>query len=91
MPVYEYVCAACRQPFSKFFKSQSAAAAPLSCPNCGAADVQSTLSRFQTQLSEKSKIEQIDPRIEREIDWAGRHDRATDPLNRMNLNFDRND
>jgi putative FmdB family regulatory protein len=89
MPVYEYQCSACGARFSQFFRSQGAAAAPIGCTNCGAPDAQRTISSFQVHQSLKTQIEQIDPTFEKEMDWADRHHKATDPLNRVNLNFDR--
>ncbi len=88
MPVYEYECHACGHSFSKLYRSQSAAAAPAACPQCGAADARRTLSRFQVHQTLKTKIEQLDPKYEKELDWADRHHKADDPLNRLNLNFD---
>ena len=88
MPVYEYQCAGCGRQFSKFYKSQGAAGAAAACPECGAADTQRTLSAFQVHQTLKTKIEQLDPKYEKELEWADRHNKTTDPLNRLNLNFD---
>ena len=88
MPIYEYVCTACSRPFSKFFKSQSAAAVLTACPHCGATDTRRTISAFQVHQTLKTKIEQLDPRYEKELDWADRHHKRDDPMNRINLNFD---
>jgi len=87
MPVYEYQCAVCQQPFSRFFRSQGAGSGPIRCPGCGAGETQRTLSPFFAHQTLKSKIESIDPRIEREIDHADRG--HIDPLKRINLDFDR--
>ncbi len=88
MPVYEYQCAACDRTFSKFFKSQRGAAGPANCPHCGAAGTRRTISAFQVHQTLKTRIEQLDPKYEKEIDWADRHNKATDPMNRLDLNFD---
>jgi putative FmdB family regulatory protein len=88
MPVYEYRCAACGRTTSKFFKSQRAAAEnAVSCEHCGAAGVERALSLFAYHQSLQSQIDSIDPQIERELDWADRHHRGSDPLERMNLDF----
>lgn len=88
MPVYEYQCDGCRQPFSKYLKS-AGSAAPALCPVCGAATVRRLISRFQMHQTEKTKLENLDPRFEKELDWADRaQGRTSDPLSRMNLDFD---
>ncbi len=87
MPVYEYQCAACGERFSRFFRSQSAAAAPVDCAGCGAADARRLISAFQVHQSLKSQIESIDPQFEKQMDWADRHHKAIDPLNRINMDF----
>jgi putative FmdB family regulatory protein len=88
MPVYEYDCPACGRRFSRYFRSPGAAAAPVPC-ECGHSETRRAISGFQVQHSLKSKIDRIDPQIEKEIDWAERPHKATDPLNRVNLDFDR--
>ena len=87
MPVYEYQCVACGEEFSKYFKSQGAAAAPVFCVHCGAANARRAISAFQVHQTLTSQIERLDPRFEREIDAAERPHKATDPLNRVNLDF----
>lgn len=89
MPVYEYRCAACVRITSKFFRSQRAAAdTAVTCEHCGAASVERVISLFAQHFSLQSQIDSIDPQIDRELDWADRHSKGTDPLERMNLNFD---
>ena len=88
MPVYEYECAACGARFSRYFKTQSAAAAPVACERCGAPDARRALSAFQVHQTVKSQLERLDPTIEKELDWADRHHQADDPLKRVNMNFD---
>jgi putative FmdB family regulatory protein len=87
MPVYEYDCPACGRRFSRFFKSPGAADAPVAC-ECGQGETRRAISAFQVQLSLKSQIDRIDPRIEKEMDAAERPHKARDPLNRVNLDFD---
>ena len=88
MPVYEYDCAGCGARFSRYFKTQSAAAAPVACDRCGGSDAHRAVSAFQVHQTEKTKLERLDPAIEKEMDWADRHHRADDPLTRVNMNFD---
>ena len=89
MPVYEYRCATCARVTSKFFRTQRAAADnAVTCELCGAGSVERAISLFAHHQSLQSQIDSIDPQIERELDWADRHHRGTDPLERMNLNFD---
>ena len=89
MPVYEYQCAGCNERFSRFFRSQSAAAAPVACAACGAAEARRLISAFQVHQSLKSQIESIDPRFEKQMDWADRHHKADDLLNRLPTDFSR--
>lgn len=86
MPVYEYQCAACRHRFSKFFKS-IAAAGDVGCPACGRERAERAVSGFAYHQSLQMQIESLDPKYEKEMDWVDRHHRATDPLNRVNLDF----
>lgn len=88
MPVYEYDCAACGHSFSKLYRSQAAAALPPACPACGAVDIRRRLSPFQVHQTLKTKLERLDPRYEKELEEADRVHKQTDPLNRLNLNFD---
>jgi putative FmdB family regulatory protein len=87
MPVYEYDCTACGRSFSRFYKSQNAATTPTACPNCGAADLRRALSRFQVHQTLKGKIENLDPKYEKELQWADRFNKQTDPMSRLNLDF----
>ncbi|MGH2587869.1 MAG: FmdB family zinc ribbon protein [Dehalococcoidia bacterium] len=89
MPVYEYQCSACDTRFSQFFRSANAVAVSVTCTRCGRPDAQRLISNFQYHQSLKTQIEQIDPTFEKQMDWADRHHKATDPLNRVNLDFDR--
>lgn len=87
MPVYEYHCDGCNQPFSKYVKSVNALG-PIQCPACGSANARRLLSRFLMHQTEKTKLENLDPRFENELDWADRaQGRTSDPLSRMNLDF----
>lgn len=86
MPVYEYRCAGCGHQFSRLFRSLSSVTA-VACPQCGRPEVERTLSRFAYHQSLKMKIESLDPKYEKELDWADRYHKADDPLNRINLDF----
>lgn len=86
MPVYEYRCAGCGHAFSKLFRSMSAAGA-VSCPTCNRPGAERLLSRFAYHQSLQMKIESLDPKYEKELDWADRQHKADDPLNRLNLDF----
>lgn len=86
MPVYEYHCGGCGHEFSKFFRSISGAG-DVSCPSCARPGAERALSRFAYHQSLQMKIESLDPRYEKELDWADRHHKSDDPLNRVNLDF----
>jgi putative FmdB family regulatory protein len=47
MPIYEYRCTSCGERF-EFYQSLSTKPAP-PCPQCGSADVERLLSRFNTE------------------------------------------
>ena len=85
MPVYEFDCPACGRRFSRFFRSPGDADAPVSC-ECGG-ETRRAISGFQFHYSLKSQIDRIDPQIEKQIDWAERPHKATDPLNRIDMDF----
>ena len=88
MPVYEYECRACTTRFSRFYKSQSGASATVSCTSCGAPDAQRAISTFQVRQTLKTQLERLDPRFDNEIDHAMAPHLATEPLKRVNLDFD---
>lgn len=86
MPVYEYRCAGCGHRFEKLFKSVGAAG-DVSCPACARPGAERTLSRFAYHQSLQTKIDSLDPKYEKELDWADRHHKGNDPLDRLNLDF----
>ena len=53
MPIYEYVCKECKQPFEKLVRSSSLISS-VTCPNCGSHDVQKELSVFATKATSAS-------------------------------------
>ncbi len=86
MPVYEYRCTVCANRFSQFARRMAAdgEALPL-CPACGARS-ERLLSAFAYHRSLKTQLEQLDPRIERELD-AVDNVKGDDPLQRLNMAF----
>jgi putative FmdB family regulatory protein len=50
MPLYEFVCKECKQPFEKLVRS-AGLISTVTCPNCGSPDVQKELSVFATKTS----------------------------------------
>ena len=87
MPVYEYLCRACGARFSRFFRSLSAADIAVACGQCGASEAQRAISTFAVHQTLKTQIENLDPAFERQIDDVMKPHLATDPLNRVNLDF----
>ncbi len=86
MPVYEYRCTACKHAFSQFARRIPADGAPLpACPACGGT-AERTLSPFAYHRSLKMQLEQLDPRIEKELD-AVDNVKGDDPLDRLNMAF----
>ena len=53
MPIYEFICKECKQPFEKLVRSTSAIST-VTCPTCGSADVTKELSVFATKASGSS-------------------------------------
>ncbi len=53
MPIYEYLCAACGERFSKLQK-MGADAAETACPSCGSAEVERQISGCSIGSGEKS-------------------------------------
>lgn len=50
MPVYDFTCQDCRQPFDKLVRS-SALLSEVHCPTCGSLNVKKLLSSFATKGS----------------------------------------
>ena len=87
MPVYEYDCATCGRTFSRFYKSLNATAPPVMCPHCDSVEIRRALSAFQVHQTLTTKLDNLDPKYEKELNWADRFNKQTDPLNRLNLDF----
>ncbi|HLZ72080.1 MAG TPA: zinc ribbon domain-containing protein [Dehalococcoidia bacterium] len=86
MPVYEYRCTACAHRFSQFARRVAQDGEPLPrCPQCGA-ETERLLSSFAYHRSLKMQLEQLDPRIEKELD-AVDNVKGDDPLDRLNMAF----
>lgn len=45
MPIYEFICKECKQPFEKLVRS-AGSISTVTCPSCGSPDVQKELSVF---------------------------------------------
>ena len=50
MPIFEFVCSDCGQPFEELLRSSSAIA-EVTCPNCGSPDIRKKLSTFAARVS----------------------------------------
>ena len=48
MPLYEYICRDCGQPFEKMVRMSELDQAPV-CPTCGSADTRKQISTFATR------------------------------------------
>jgi putative FmdB family regulatory protein len=48
MPVYDFICQDCRQPFDKLVRS-SAQLTEVRCPTCGSPTVKKQMSSFATK------------------------------------------
>lgn len=69
MPIYEFQCGGCGSIFSRLSRSLTADLSG-ACPHCGATDTQRRVTGFAVHRSIKTQIEQLDPRIEKELDAA---------------------
>ncbi len=59
MPVYEYVCHACKKQFEKVltlaeYETYAAGKAKMACPKCGSKDVEQAWAAFFAVTSKKS-------------------------------------
>jgi putative FmdB family regulatory protein len=86
MPVYEFRCAACGHEFSKLFRSVIAAA-DAGCPACQTGRAERIVSSFAYHASLQTRIDSIDPQIEKEIEAADSKHRIHDPMRRINTDF----
>ena len=54
MPVYDYVCLDCNQPFEKVLTLNSHDHEPIECPHCGSKNVDQEVTAFFAVTSKKS-------------------------------------
>jgi putative FmdB family regulatory protein len=59
MPLYEYLCTACKHEFEALVRSQDPAPA---CPSCKSADLEKLLSGFAVSSSESRAASALDSR-----------------------------
>ena len=50
MPIFEFVCNACSQPFEELLRSASTAD-EVNCPNCGSSHIRKKVSTFASKVS----------------------------------------
>lgn len=67
MPIYEYVCSNCAVQHSHFSRGDDASE-PEDCPACRSGRLVRVPSAFAVHRSLQSRIDQIDPRIEKQLD-----------------------
>jgi putative FmdB family regulatory protein len=54
MPVYEYLCHACKHEFTKILTIDEHENGDLQCPDCGSKDVEQRYAAFYAVTSRKS-------------------------------------
>ena len=54
MPAYDYVCLACKKPFSLTLSFAEHDRKRLKCPKCSSTRVQQSITQFFTQTTKKS-------------------------------------
>lgn len=71
MPIYEYRCRDCLQPFSKLFMSKTAATeeGKVNCPFCGKIRAQKLISSFSVHQSERARLAALDTSKPRGSDY----------------------
>jgi len=55
MPIFEFVCNACNQPFEELLRSASVAS-EINCPNCGSPHIRKKVSTFASKVSGGSSL-----------------------------------
>lgn len=53
MPIFEFVCSDCGQPFEELLRSSSAVD-EITCPNCHSEQVRKQISTFASRIAGKS-------------------------------------
>jgi putative FmdB family regulatory protein len=79
LPVYEYYCKGCKRKVSVLVRR--AEDEPSACPHCNGRELTRVVSGFAFHKSLRSKVEQLDPRYEKEID-ASNPDLSMESLTR---------
>jgi putative FmdB family regulatory protein len=59
MPLYDFVCNACRKPFDVFMTYAEYGARPVACPHCRSTDVRRRVPRVRVAKSEESRVEDL--------------------------------
>lgn len=54
MPVYDYICHACKKPFEKVLTLTEHDKDKITCPHCGSTDVEQEAACFYAVTSKKS-------------------------------------
>ena len=68
MPIYEYACHGCRKFVEIITRRVPDDKYVAACPECGSRQLTRMISTFAFHLSEKSKIDQLDPKYDKMID-----------------------
>lgn len=59
MPLYDYICDACRQRFDIFMSYQEYGARPVICPHCRSEKVRRRISRPRVLKSDDARLESL--------------------------------
>jgi putative FmdB family regulatory protein len=59
MPLYDFVCNACRKPFDIFMTYAEYGARPVACPHCRSTNVRRRVPRVRVAKSEESRVEDL--------------------------------
>lgn len=90
MPIYVYQCSRC-EVRTEVFQRTLSGGRTVRCDACGSAELERVFTPFAIYRSERTKLEQLDPKYHRMVDEAIRNTPEADPtrhLNRMTP-FDR--
>ncbi len=87
MPLYVYLCRDCGQETQQLVRSISGAQPLERCGECGGAHIERTLTTAAYHRSFQTRLEQLDPRVEREIAAKDYLQPGQDRLDRLNMDF----
>jgi len=59
MPLYDFICNACRKPFDVFMTYAEYGARPVACPHCRSTDVRRRVPRVRVAKSEESRVDDL--------------------------------